>query len=250
LLLSLIYCHPQKIEKNKDEVAKSLFETFVFSLKKNDFNQYLIYIKKTSVLTGDNEILHPEECWIECDGKRIDFAPVEIETNAEYSIPLSACLFSVETRKNISNGNCGSVNFVANRQNYILTLNFIPATEKFAAFPQELFLDDTTIVFVLDLVRLKPSDEEYFPTSERLRIEIRNQLGKVIWNSDYDLNFLQVVGKVEPIEVGKLHRYIVPWNRRDNQGKLVEAGKYNVAFILPFKPNNLIKFRNLELKAK
>lgn len=240
------FCQSKKIEKETPLRTKSLFEVYGYKLKSGDYNKYLLYIKKP-VLEGEETFLLPKECWIECEGKRIDFAPTKIETNQEFSVYIPSWFFTVETKREINPKNCGQLHFVANRIQHDLNVNFTEVSEKFQAFPQIVSIGDSVFVFVLDLLRLRPIEDEYFPNSERLRIEIKNELGKTIWNSDKDLNFLQVIGQVEPTEVGRMHRYIVPWNRRDNNGNYVTEGKLNVAYILPVKPNNILKIMQLEL---
>ncbi|MEJ5287545.1 MAG: hypothetical protein CH6_0797 [Candidatus Kapaibacterium sp.] len=240
-------CQSKQIEKNKMNSKPTVFEHYAYVVDKGDFKKYLIYIKKASPRISKIDLFLPEECFTKCEGKRIDFAKTPIETNDEYQVAIPAWFFTVETKKNLGNENCEDLIFVANKIEYPLKFNIIQTNEKFKSFPQILIHDDTTFLFVLDLLRLKPEEGEYFPTSERLRIEIRNKQGKTIWNSDFDLNFLQVIGKVEPEEVGKIHRYIVPWNRRDNSGKFIEKGDFEVAFILPIKPTNILNIMELSL---
>lgn len=240
------FCHTKNIEKNSVLKSQNLFEIYAYKIKSGDYNKYLVYIKKPILKSEEGYIL-PKECWVECEGKRIDFAPTKIETHQEYEVYIPSWFFTVETKREINSKNCSQIHFVTNRIQNDFDLQFKEVSEKFQAFPQVISLNDSLIIFVLDLLRLRPTEDEYFPNSERLRIEITNELGKPIWNSDKDVNFLQIIGQVEPIEVGKMHRYIVPWNRTNNSGKFVSEGKLNVAYILPIKPNNIIKIMKLEL---
>ncbi len=247
LCILLANCHSKNVEKQKVNPTNQLFEVLGYKIPGEKFDKYLVYLKTASPYSSNAKILI-EECWVECEGKRIDFAPISIETRQEYAVDVPAWLFNIETKRQIDKKSCGKVHIIANRAQYDLEVIFKETKEKFEAIPQILTLNDSLFAFVLDLIRFKPIEEEYFPSSERLRIELSNNLGKTIWNSSYDLNFLQIIAQVEPIEVGKAHRYFVPWNRRDNNGKFVEEGEINVAYILPTKPSNILKNIKLELK--
>lgn len=248
LAIAITNCKSQKIEKEQEMYPKSPFEIYQYKIKAGNFYKYLVYLKKAGVIPKEESFILAKECWLECNGKRFDFAPTKIGTNQEYQIIVPAWYFTMETKLNLSNENCNAVKAVANRTEYSFPPNFVEVQDKFQPFCTTLVMDDSLIVFVMDLLRLKPAEDEYFPTSERLRIVITNKLGKTIWSSDYDLNFLQIIGQVEPVEVGKVHRYIVPWNRKDNNGNYVKEGELRVSFILPVKPNNIVKVQELQLK--
>lgn len=237
-------CHSSKFSQEHQIVHKSDFEVYTYKIPKDKYTNYLVYIK-SNIRTEQQKVLLPEECWAECQGKRVDFAPTEIKITDEYPIYVPSWFYTVETKLDLKN--CRVLHFVVNRQQNDFSTEFAEPKEMFQAFPQILNIGDTIFVFVLDLLRLKPPEDEYFPTSERLRVEITNKLGKRVWNSDYDLNFLQIIGPVEPVEVGKIQRYIVPWNRVDNSGKFVEEGEFNVSFILPMKPTKFTRMMKLEL---
>ncbi|MFN3305916.1 MAG: hypothetical protein ACK42Z_01880 [Candidatus Kapaibacteriota bacterium] len=237
-------CHYTKFTQENQSETKPDFEVFTYKIPKDKYTNYLVYIKSNAE-DKTQQIPFPEELWAECQGKRVDFAPTKINTIYEYSVYVPAWFYTIETILNL--GNCRKLRFIANRQQIEFFAEFAEPMEMFQAFPQILNIGDTIIVFVLDLLRLKPPEDEYFPTSERLRVEITNKLGKLVWNSDYDLNFLQIIGKVEPVEVGEIQRYIIPWNRMDNDGKFVAEGEFNVSFILPMKPKKLTRTMKLEL---
>ncbi|MCX7909331.1 MAG: hypothetical protein N2560_07435 [Ignavibacteria bacterium] len=242
-------CKSQKIEQSKDKVSEKpiTFSMHQFQVIKNNFTKYIVYIEKLGVITASETFWLGKECWTNCEGKRLDFGPIQIEQEGN-KVEIPVWLFNLETKRNLNNKICDGIHFIANKSQFDFDINFQTPDEKFKAFPHILVVDDSLILFVLDLLRLEPADDEYFPSSERLRIEITSQLGKPIWNSDFNMYFLQVVGKVEPLEVGKVYRYVIAWNRRDNNGQYVGSGTFNVAYILPIKPNNILKILNLELK--
>lgn len=245
-LFLLFSCASQKniqinpIEKN------SSFELFKIKIDTGGkFQKYLLYLRS---IQQDISKINPyivKEVWTQCGSKRIDFAPEKIEEEGEYNVFIPAYFFSVETRKDLDSLQCNKINFLINNQILTFEPNFSKVDDRFFPIPKIYRLNDSLFLFTLDLIRIKLSDEEYFPTSERLLIHIKNKLGKIVWSSDFDLNFLQIIGKVEPEEVGKVRRYLVPWNRIGNDGKYVENGEFDVVFILPIKPNNIVLMEKL-----
>jgi len=94
--------------------------------------------------------------------------------------------------------------------------------------------------FGLFLIKLKDSNKQvYFPSSERLRIEISDKKGKFIWNSNVNKSYLAVVGELLPIEKYEYQYYYLEWNKIDNLGNKLVSGDYFVNFVLPLQPNNL-----------
>ncbi|MCK5741808.1 MAG: hypothetical protein KAH48_06285, partial [Chlorobi bacterium] len=55
------------------------------------------------------------------------------------------------------------------------------------------------VEFVLSVKRAHQKENEYLPSSEDLRIEVKTQSGKTIWSSNYGMNFLQVISEVKPV---------------------------------------------------
>lgn len=96
--------------------------------------------------------------------------------------------------------------------------------------------DDSTIVFVLLAERVRFLEREYFPTSERLRVEIYDQKGNLLWSSAVGRAFLQVIGPVEPQSIGEVYRYELDWNGTDQNGQKLPPGHYTAKLILPIVP--------------
>lgn len=247
-LLILTSCSSQKTIQINPIEKKNSFELYKIKIDTGGkFQKYLLYLHSNQQDVSKPYPFIVKEVWTQCEGKRVDFAPEKIELEGEYNVFIPAYFFAVETRKVLDSLKCNQINFLINNQVLTFEPNFQEVDERFFPIPKIYQLNDSLFLFSLDLIRIKPSGEEYFQTSERLRIYIKNNLGKIVWSSDFDLNFLQIIGKVEPEEVGKVRRYLVPWNRISNERKFVESGEFEVVFILPIKPNNIVRKEKLIL---
>lgn len=103
----------------------------------------------------------------------------------------------------------------------------------------EPFIDeqtDSSVTFALLARRNRGASIDYYPTSERLRVQIVSADGLEVFASNKGMNYLQEVQPVEPFQREQLHRYLYSWNGRDNSGAFVRAGTYTVQLSLPVKP--------------
>ncbi|MFM8179392.1 MAG: hypothetical protein ACKOAG_09460 [Candidatus Kapaibacterium sp.] len=104
----------------------------------------------------------------------------------------------------------------------------------------EPFIDeqtDSTVTFALLARRNRGASIDYFPSSERLRVEIVAGDGRVVFASNHGMNYLQEVQPVEPLQREQLHRYLYTWNGRDNEGRPVGKGTYAVRLRLVTRPD-------------
>ncbi|MCX7880434.1 MAG: hypothetical protein N2517_07210 [Ignavibacteria bacterium] len=254
LIFSFIFiaCSSKQHSTRIEPLIHKGYEIYQLKFRKGSYNGYLVYIKRGSQFEKISKytFLKGVECWIECGGKRTDFMenPIEVDDFLDFSLPITS--FMVETKKDFTSEKCRS--FVARFSNDILTfpVRFADERRKFFAIPNIFINSDTNFVFALDLVRLEEKEDEYFPTSERLRIRIESKAGKEIWASDFNTNFLQVIGEVEPIEIGKIRRYILQWIGKDFSGNKVPSGEYNVYFILPIKKHEIVEKLELKIEEK
>lgn len=92
-----------------------------------------------------------------------------------------------------------------------------------------------TVLFRLRVRRLQLVAGEYFPTSERLRVEIFHGVKK-LWSSADGVAFLQVLGEVEPRLPGEEAVYEYRWNGRLASGERLPEGRYSVRLTLPVRP--------------
>lgn len=137
--------------------------------------------------------------------------------------------------------NCGS----AQKHGGKLSVDSV-ITESMALYPSVEVLSDSAVSFKLRMVRLKPLENEYLPTSEDYRVEVFSEKTTLIWSSNYSSNFLQVVSDVEPLKTGESKTHEIIWKCVNNSGKKVPPDNYIVKMTVPAKPNPYkatIKFR-------
>ncbi len=108
---------------------------------------------------------------------------------------------------------------------------------------------DSSIVFGCAAQRMRGAYADYFPNSERLRLEILTLKGEVVYNSSVGKNFLQEVQPVEPKRKGDIIRYNILWNGKTNNGRELEAGTYVARLSLMAKPEAYVA-NNLSFEWK
>jgi len=105
------------------------------------------------------------------------------------------------------------------------------------------------IVFRLRARRLLPPPQEYFPTSERLRVELFDGI-KQLWSSANGVMFLQVIGEVEPQQPGQEQLYEYRWSAQLGSGEVLPSGRYRVCMSLPAQPRQYVVCLPLEWHGK
>jgi hypothetical protein len=90
----------------------------------------------------------------------------------------------------------------------------------------------------VDAVRQYIVDGEYIPDSQILIVEIMSLDGKLAWNSGNGKNFLQMIMNVKPEIIGEFYKYEIIWDGKDNNGKILNPGKYTINYIIPAKPES------------
>ena len=108
--------------------------------------------------------------------------------------------------------------------------------------------NNSTATFVLYAKRNHKKKNEYIPTSEKMRVLIFSEKGKMVYNSSFGKNFLQVINPVLPEETGGIHKYELKWDGIDTYGKRLPPGNYRVEMIIPANPQQYSK--SIELKWK
>lgn len=96
--------------------------------------------------------------------------------------------------------------------------------------------------FILRVQRVGPApDGEYLPTGERFRIVLQDAVGDMVWSSSAGMAFTQMVGVVEPTEVGKEIEYRAVWNGRDQRTHMLAGpGTFRVTATIPAKPTSYV----------
>jgi hypothetical protein len=95
-----------------------------------------------------------------------------------------------------------------------------------------------TLVFKALAIRQFPHQGAYMPSSENFRIIITNSKDGKKWNSSEGMMFMQIIGSVEPVEVGtdKIYSY----EYLIDQKKFRLNGQNTVEFIIPAMPHPII----------
>lgn len=99
---------------------------------------------------------------------------------------------------------------------------------------------DSAAAFVLEAERLRSVEDEFLPTSENFRVEVIDESGKTVWSTNYRVNFMQVIGEVEPTEPGATKVYTVWWNGKKNEGEFADPGTYTARMTIPAAPEPYI----------
>lgn len=107
---------------------------------------------------------------------------------------------------------------------------------------------DSLAVFSLKATRNKLVKSEYIPNSETFRVEIYNNKGELEWSSGNRANFLQVIKKVEPVNVGNSHVYSMKWFGRNSEQMPLPEGNYTVKMTIPAKPMPYVVFSKFSWK--
>lgn len=115
-------------------------------------------------------------------------------------------------------------------------------------YPSVNKTSDSTATFVLYAKRDHIKENEYIPTSEKMRVLIFSEKGKMVYNSSFGKNFLQVISPVLPEKVGEIYKYELKWDGVDTNGKRLPTGTYRVEMIIPANPQKYSK--SIELKWK
>ena len=97
-------------------------------------------------------------------------------------------------------------------------------------------VDDNYIKFILKAERLQLKENEYLPNSENFRVEIYDNESSLIFNSDFEKNYLMVIGDVQPKEIGQTTDYEYTWDKKNNYKKAIPKGKYRAKLIIPAAP--------------
>lgn len=89
----------------------------------------------------------------------------------------------------------------------------------------------------INSIRLALRENEYLPSSETMRVRIISANGrKPIWSSNEGMNYMAVIMKVEPENIGDtfIHSFVL--DKLSDNVKSMTSGKYYLNFLIPAKP--------------
>ncbi|MCS7000278.1 MAG: BsuPI-related putative proteinase inhibitor [Bacteroidota bacterium] len=94
---------------------------------------------------------------------------------------------------------------------------------------------DSSVTFALLAVRHRGYGEDYHPTSERLRVQIFDEQGRLRFSSNTGMDFLQEISAVQP-KRGEIKRFTFEWPGTDDEGNPLPPGRYTAVLSLVAKP--------------
>lgn len=145
------------------------------------------------------------------------------------------------------NSNITRKNFFNQNNNKIKLVNVEDLQTEFFVLPNIKYFD-STYKFGLYLIKLSNDDvEKYFPSSERLRIEIFDDNGRTVWKSNENKNYLTVIGELLPKEIGEYHYYEIEWNSYDIDKNILN-NEFTVNYILPLQPKIISILKKIYLE--
>jgi len=120
---------------------------------------------------------------------------------------------------------------------------FITADSVFSVVPAYEF-EQYNLMVELRLTKLKDDDSYYFPSSEQLRVVIRDKMGKEIMNTNTG-TYMTAISEVLPKEVGKTQGYVY---RLSGVSFIEENDEIDLTLMLPIKPTPIVYNTIIKLK--
>jgi hypothetical protein len=102
--------------------------------------------------------------------------------------------------------------------------------------PWELKTGNSQYLLGIAAFRRNTVEDEYIPSSEDFRAEIFSYKGKLLWSSNFNINYMQQIMKVKPVENYKANLYSVIWDGKTNNKKNMRSGDYKIKLLIPTKP--------------
>lgn len=105
-------------------------------------------------------------------------------------------------------------------------------------------INNNDFTLSLEVEKLINAQEYHFPSSEQLRVIIKDTKGKTILNTSESKNFFSAISPVEPLFVGDKKIYAYSHNGVNLFEEIAEIELY---LILPTKPNEMIFNKRIKL---
>lgn len=106
-------------------------------------------------------------------------------------------------------------------------------------------INQNDFILSLEIEKLLNMQEYYFPSSEQLRVIIKDTKGKTILNTSENKNYFTAISPVEPLFVGGKKVYAYSHNGVNLFENLDEIEVY---LILPIKPNGIYFNKRIKLR--
>jgi len=112
---------------------------------------------------------------------------------------------------------------------------FIQRANTLGSRPGDPVQTSDLYVIGVDATRFRAVEGEYLPSSEDLRVIIRQGL-KIMWQSNSGMSYLTVITPVRPERPGEHSLYSLEWAGTDIYGMPLAPGEYTADIIIPAKP--------------
>jgi hypothetical protein len=106
-------------------------------------------------------------------------------------------------------------------------------------------INQNNFTLSLELEKLLNVQEYHFPSSEQLRVIIKDTNGKIILNTSESKNFFSAISPVEPLLNGEKKVYAYSHN---GVNLFEELDEIEIYLILPTKPNEMIFTKRIRLR--
>lgn len=103
--------------------------------------------------------------------------------------------------------------------------------------PLEIKAGATKYILGIAAIRKKIVEDEYLPSSEDIRAEIFTYKGKLLWSSNYNMNYMTLIQDVQPTRIDSINLYTLVWNGKKNDKKKMNTDDYTLRLTIPAKPN-------------
>lgn len=225
----------------KDAQVQSNFNPTIYRLLSKIDKSVLLYFHNYKI-EKSNKILSVDRTINISNGELIKFKPYVcvIPLRNEFEITeFSVIYLDYDIDKKIS--------FKINDNSIILDTNFTDENG-FLIVPNTLQNSDS-YEFGVYTIKIDTNNlQRYFPSSERLRIELLDKKVKLVWNSNYNQNYLAVVGELNSKQIGEINYYKILWNKKDLNKNKIEPNEYIINYILPLQPRNIKIMKTIYLE--
>ncbi|MER3328955.1 MAG: hypothetical protein RIF34_05195 [Candidatus Kapaibacterium sp.] len=106
-------------------------------------------------------------------------------------------------------------------------------------------INDNDFTMSLELEKLKDVGEYYFPSSEELRVIVKDSKGVTVLNTGENKNFMTAISPLEPTELNRVREYVYSLSGISLFG---DNNSIKIYLILPTKPENIVFTKIIKLQ--